>query len=167
MTLEQAIKALRSGDQAAFTHIYNLYFSKFRNYFYSYLSRYDLAEELTHDIFLKLWSFRQHLPEELDLESYLFLMARNCLYNFLKRKRKEAGVHARVRDREVIALDPSLQQDYQAAYKEYRYCLEQLDPQQKEIFLLSREEGLTYNEIAAQLGISARVVKRKMENALY
>src|ERR1700743_2755595 len=126
MTLEQATKALRSGDQAAFTHIYHLYFSKFRNYFYSYLLRYDLAEELTHDIFLKLWSFRQHLPEELDVESYLFLMARNRLYNYLKRKRKEAGVHAKFGQEEAIVLEPLLQQDYQAAYKEYRYCLEQL-----------------------------------------
>lgn len=166
MTLEEAIEQLRCGNQAGFTHIYHLFFSKFRNYFHYYTGRYDIAEELTHDVFLKLWLFHDQLPLQLNIESYLFMMARNNLFNHLKRQRKEVSVHQQVIDKQPVAVDPLLQQVYRQTMEEYRQCLDQLDPDHKTIFLLSREEGLTYQQIAMQLGISAKMVKRKMEHTL-
>ncbi len=166
LTLSVAIDQLRSGNQDAFTHIYHLFFTKFRNYFHFYTARHDIAEELTHDIFLKLWVFHEKLPPGVDIESYLFIMARNCLYNHLKRKRKEYTVHQTVMAREPIVTDPAVQQAYQQTLEEYHACLNELDEEHRTIFLLSREEGLTNQQIAEQLGISYKMVRRKMETIL-
>ena len=166
MTLDEAIILLRQGNQDGFTYVYRLFFSKFRNYFHYYTRRFDISEELAHDVFLKLWVHRDKLPDSLNIESYLFMMARNSLFNHLKRQKKEATVHQLVTEKTPVTIDPGLQQVYQQALDEYHEWLNNLDADHKQIFLLSREEGLTYQQIAAALGISAKMVKRKMEHTL-
>lgn len=166
MTLDEAIQELRGGNQDAFTHIYRLFFSKFRNYFHHYTGRYDIAEELANDVFLKLWLYHSQLPDIQNMESYLFIMSRNELFNHLKKQKKEAMVYQRVTDKQEVVLDPAVQEVYKQAMNEYQLCLNQLDAEHKKIFLLSREEGLTYAQIATYMGMSVKMVKRRMEHTL-
>lgn len=166
ITLDEAIYLLRSGDQTGFTHIYHLFFSKFRNYFHHYTGRYDISEELAHDVFLKLWIYHKSLPEILNIESYLFVMSRNVLFNHLKKQKKEAVVYQLATDKQEVIHDPAVEEVYKQAMNEYQQCLNQLDAEHKKIFLLSREEGLTYLQIAAHMGMSVKMVKRRMENSL-
>lgn len=166
MTTETAVFGLRLGDESSFTYLYDQYAGKLCNYFTSFLKRRDIAEELTQDIFLKLWASRESLKEDLHFEAFLFLMARHHVFNFLKRKARELAVHESVAPGDVSYSDPFIHQLYKEALKEYHDCLEQLDPQQKKIFLLSRESGLTYSEISEELGLSVKTVEWHMSKTL-
>lgn len=75
-------------------------------------------------------------------------------------------MHQMVVEKQPVDIDPAIQQLYRQTLNEYQECLNSLDADHRKIFLLSREEGLTYQEIAMQLGISAKMVKRKMEYTL-
>lgn len=163
---KELLTRLITGDQAAFTTLYDRYAGRTCNYFSSYIKRRDIAEELTQDIFTKIWTIRSSLKPGVPFEGFLFLMARNHAFNFLKRKLKEQAITAGLGLPEVDTEDPFVVQSYKETLREYRDCLGQLGESQRNIFLLNREQGLTYRQIAERTGISVKTVEWHISNAL-
>lgn len=148
------------GDEQAFEEI----FYRFRSGLLSYLVRFtkstDEAKELTQEVFIKLWSNREHLSGVESPRHYIFTMARNKAVDFLRR----AALDSRMRrhlwesikefrsstEEQVFANDKSRLID-EAIYK--------LSHQKQTVFRLSRVEGLSHDQIAIQLNISKNTVK--------
>jgi RNA polymerase sigma-70 factor (ECF subfamily) len=128
----------------------------------------DMAEELVQDIFLKIWTKRSQLTEIESLKTYLYRAARNQALNHLRRLKLErrwqeeqaaAGEPATVFAADEDASGHELAEAVQSA-------IERLPPRCREIFLLSRDGGLTYAEIARTLEISVKTVETQMGRAL-
>ena len=128
----------------------------------------DVAEELVQDVFFKLWNKREQLAEIDALKTYLYRAARNTALNHLRRQKLELAHE----EREAVKGEPSTVEstDDSASTAEVteavRRAIHRLPPRCREIFLMSRDGGLTYNEIASDLGLSVKTVETQMGRAL-
>ncbi len=136
-------------------------------YAHFYLKDYAAAEEVVQDLFFNLWKKREELEITTSIKSYLYKAARNHSLNVLK--------HIEVRENykkmnEEHRSESELQgtNELEAVELEERIkaAIDQLPPERKKIFLMSRYEDLKYREIAEKLNISVKTVEAQMGKAL-
>jgi RNA polymerase sigma-19 factor, ECF subfamily len=164
---EIVLKRLQAGDQNAFSDIYSHYYPSVHAQVLHLVHSPELSEDVTQEIFLKIWENRGKLPDIQSFKSYLFITARNHTLNVLKSAaRSEAGMCEIIRHFEHFRN--STEEDVQ--HNEYLRFIQQkmdeLPPRTREIFQLCREQSKSYNEVAASLGISRDAVKSRMVHAM-
>lgn len=153
-------------DERAFGRLVRIYWQAVYNHALTYLKSPQLAEETALDVFEKLWRKRELLPQVENFKDWLFILGRNEFISRLRKKLDnppQPGTAAWWIE-EVHIPGQSLELKELARWIEMG--IEKLTPHQKEIFTLSREQGLTHEQIALQLGISRHTVKGHMVNAL-
>lgn len=163
----ELLQLAANGGQDAFTEL----FMQNRHKLFSFLMRLtqspEATEDVIQDIFMKLWRNKSSLAEIDNFSSYLFRMAQNQCITQFKRMAKETLILSRLAS--DSSASRSTTEDH-IAVKEVQEQLQQavakLTPQQKLVFTLSREKGLKYDEIAAELNISPSTVKNHMIDAL-
>lgn len=155
------------GNEKAFSVLFHHYRPKIYSYALHLFRNVGLADELVQEVFLKVWLHRDKLPHLLKFESWVFIIARNQVFDTLKHLAKEAA--ARKQMAQLLDPEANLVED-QLLTKENEIRLQQaldhLSPQQKLIFTLSRNEGMKHEEIASQLNISRNTVKTHLVHAL-
>jgi RNA polymerase sigma-70 factor (ECF subfamily) len=158
--------AIRAGDREAFARLFRHWYPRLAEYALRLLDSRDAAEDAVQEVFVALWKGRERLPEPDSLAGYLHRAVRNRALNQL-RGRRTAGRWLSMQDPEP-QIEPEA--DTGLADREldaaYRAALAELAPRGREIFLLSRERGLTYSQIAETLGISVKTVETMMGRAL-
>jgi RNA polymerase sigma-70 factor (ECF subfamily) len=146
-------------------------FDKYKNRLYGYVlaiahSPYA-AEEITQEIFIKLWLCRDLLHEVENLDGYIFTIARNRTLNYL---RKAANDSRLLRELQALTMPSRNDVEERAMVMEYdrltRDAVSLLSPQRRLVFQLSRDGGLKHEEIAEQLHLSQHTVKNHMVEAL-
>lgn len=146
-------------------------FDSYKNRVYGYVlaiahSPYA-AEEITQEIFIKLWMCRDLLHEVENLDGYIFTVARNRTLNYL---RKAAYDTRLLRELRELVSPQHNNVEERALVAEYdqllRNALSELSPQRRLVFQLSRDGGLNHEEIAEQLHLSRNTVKNHMVEAL-
>jgi RNA polymerase sigma-70 factor (family 1) len=156
-----------AGDESGFAGIYEMYNRPVYNFIIKYVNSVPMAEDLTQEVFMKLWESRSNLTEVKSFRAYLFTTARNHTLNNLKVVfRSEAAIG------EVIAgfikLRNATEEDI--LHKDYisflRKTLDELPARSREIFKLCREEEKTYDEVAKSLNISRNAVKNHMVHSM-
>lgn len=161
------LNLVSEGDESAFRVIFNHYSDKLYNYARKITDNEELAEELVMDAFLKIWCNREELSKINNFDSYLFTIVRNQAFTAIKRRAHEASII------NILSLSNTEYQDCTedtVSYNEYKQLLSkavnQLPPQQKLVYSMSRDEGLKYDEIADQLNLSKNTVKAHLKKAL-
>lgn len=155
------------GDEQAFKEI----FTRFRPRVISYLTRITKshvdAEELSQEIFLKLWFNRETLDSVKLPEHYIFVMARNRALDHLRKaaldSRMRRNIWASISERTEAADEQAIGYD---AARLIREATEKLSAQRQTVLKLSRIEGLTHDQIAMQLSISKNTVKNHIVASL-
>ncbi|SHL68419.1 RNA polymerase sigma-70 factor, ECF subfamily [Chitinophaga jiangningensis] len=164
----EILRLIAEGDEQAFTVLYNRYWNKVYTYLLRMTKSHEIAEELLYDIFTKLWTGRELITEIQHMDAFLSKVAYNKAISFFRytasqRKMQQLVAqqmeHARVDDAADKLLDNEARELLQEAIR-------QLSPQRKLVFTLSREQGLTHEQIARQLNLSTQTVKKTMSNAL-
>ncbi|GAA0890838.1 RNA polymerase sigma-70 factor [Fulvivirga kasyanovii] len=158
---------IRSGDEQAFEVLFKRHYAGMCGYAFRYVEDNAQAEEVVQDVFLNFWEKRLTLEITGSIEAYLYRSVRNACLNHIKHTK----VKLRYAESQVMSLSET---DNQVSDKvvelELRekidICVDQLPPERKRIFKLSREEGLKYKEIAGQLGLSVKTVEAQMGKAL-
>ena len=164
----ETIKRFKIDDMSAFDIIYRTYSKKLYRFAYSIIKVKPDAEGIVHEVFIKVWEKRNRIDEYLSFESYLFTITYNTTISFIRKKVKENKYIEYLKS----IQNPSIQSKIipEIEYKELKDKSEKiiglLPMRQKQIYKLSREEGLTYKEIAAKLSISVNTVETHMERAL-
>lgn len=162
--LEQdLLHRLSKGDEAAFVSIFDLYSARIYNFIIKYVQSPPLAEDLTQEVFMKLWESRAQVTKIESFKAYLFVIARNHTLNSLKKAFKsEAAVGEVVKN--YVTQRSNTEEDI--LHKEYlqflKRVLDSLPERSRRIFILCREEGKSYEEVAAAMGISKNAVKNHM-----
>jgi RNA polymerase sigma-19 factor, ECF subfamily len=164
----ELLSRLRAGDERALEQVFRSHYAGMCAFVRRIVHAPDVAEELVQDVFFKLWSKREQLVEIDALRTYLFRAARNTALNHLRRRKLERGWEEREAARGEPAATEST--DDGAASDEVQRAVEsaigRLPPRCREVFLLSREGGLTYGQIAESLEISIKTVETQMGRAL-
>jgi len=159
--------ALRKGNKSAFEDVFMQYHIKVFNFLLSYNGNIAECEEITQDVFVKLWEKRKFLDPDRNFNSYLFTIARNLLYNSFKKKGNEKAYIEYIKQHiDFASNDTENYIDTVELEHFYNTTLESMPQRRKEVFLLSRQQGYSYNEIASELSISVKTVEVHLSAAL-
>lgn len=158
---------IAEGDESAFRKLFEHYWDNIYSVALAFTKSPVIAEEMVQDVFVKIWTKRQYLPEVKKFSDYLFIIARNHIFTGLRKKIYEEPFSDHLKD---YFLEASNLPDQQLLCREAEHFLEeavlQLPPQQQLIYSLSRKEGLSQDEIASRLHISKNTVKSHLSKAL-
>ena len=165
----ELVKLLKKNDIAAFDAIYNKYCHKLHQFVFIYLlKREEDAEDIVQEVFIKIWQSRGKIDIHASFESFLFTIAYNTTMSLLRKRMSETKSREYLKSLQKIISDEQIINEIH--YKELNHkvqtLLKQLTPRQKEIYFLSREEGLSHQEIAKKLNISKCTVNNHLVNIL-
>jgi RNA polymerase sigma-70 factor (ECF subfamily) len=161
----QCLEKIAAGDSKEFEWLYKNYCSKIYNYLLLLTSDKALSEDITQDVFIKIWKNKEALTTINNFNGYVYFIAKNLLLDKWRKQQNE---------KEVIKNFASTQQQtennlfYQRSEEQaVSAAIKTLSPKQELIYRLIREEGRTRNEISKSLKLSPNTVKATMQNALH
>lgn len=166
VTDAEIISGLRRGESTAFDTIFRDWYPRLVLIADRIVGERPVAEDLAQEVFLELWRRRETLTLETTVHAYLLQSVRNRSLNHLR--------HVQVRRRSVpdvveMSAVPT-PADASTVAAELAVAIERatqsLTPRCREVFQMSREQGLKYSEIATQLGVSVKAVEAQMGKAL-
>lgn len=153
-----------SGDnEDAFDAFFYRYNTKVYSFILHMVEVPAVAEELVHDVFLKIWLTRQTLRDIVNPGNYLFVIAKNHALNQLEKMANERKGKTLLETRPVKhGEDPEEEFFFKESLALVTEAINQLPEQQRIVFQLSREGGLSREEIAERLNISPNTVKNHL-----
>ncbi|MBC7868403.1 MAG: RNA polymerase sigma-70 factor, partial [Gloeobacteraceae cyanobacterium ES-bin-316] len=155
------------GDEAAFRRLFEMHWDNIYGVAFTFTKSAVVSEEMVQDVFVKVWLNRQQLSSVRKFSDYLFIIARNHIFSALRKKIQEESFADYLVN---YFTEPCNLPDQQLLCRETEnlvlQALEQLPPQQQLVYTLSRQEGLSQEEIASKLAISKSTVKSHMNKAL-
>jgi RNA polymerase sigma-70 factor (family 1) len=167
---EQLLALLKADDELAFTILLDRYQRKVYKQALTWLKDTQWAEEITQDVFLKIWSKRDSLSTVSKFDGYLFILCKNIILNSLECSSKKAILKRVVDLPDAEIIDPSYSADKIILLKDAQNTtatiINSLPPVRRKVFIMNRFEGLTYEEIARDLNISRSGVRDHMVKAL-
>ncbi|MGN6491902.1 MAG: RNA polymerase sigma-70 factor [Agriterribacter sp.] len=156
---------IAAGDEQAFALLLDQYRGRVFSHVLTYVKMHDEAVEIVQDIFVKIWMQRERLLEVRDFPSYLFIVSRNYLVSAIRKRVSErTALHDEDMLHEIIRPDNAL--EAKELEKHIAAAVEQMPPQQRMVFTLSRSGQLSQEEIAGKMNITKRTVKHHMAAAL-
>ncbi len=158
---------IASSNELAFREVFDLYQGELFTTALKLTKSFDSAQEITQEVFINLWVSRKKLEEVENPGAYIFRILYNAISLYL---RKESNRENIIRSALKFATDISNSTteliDVHESEQIIEKALVQLPAQQKIIYKLSRQQGLSIDEIAAQLNISPHTVKSHLSKAL-
>lgn len=158
------IADFRNGSEPAFNQIFLAYDSKLMSYVSKICITRQEAEEVVQDVFVSLWENRSAI-EGTDITGWLIRVSRNKALKSLRKRilQTDISLLPELRSGEANSLEQLYLNEIE---KHIQTLIQSLPPVRRKIFLMSREENMSYLEIANELGISALTVKKQMSLAL-
>ena len=157
------LESIAAGDGKAFAALFRIWYPKVKVFLVRFINDEKVAEDLTQDIFIRIWTFGPSLTEIRKFDTYLFRMTRNAALNYLRDRKGNLNV-----------MDLSLMDDVgieELYYRQekiliMRMLVEKMPPQRQKVFKLSRMNGFSNDKIAEILGISKKTVENHLTDAL-
>ena len=160
------IKGLRSGRESAYDQLFKEFYQPLSVFANSYVHDLETAKEIVQDLFVHLYEKRKTLVITTSIKSYLYQSVRNRCLNQIKHQQVQKMHHDRMKPEQNFS--ENLEDKIRETELEHMIfkVVDQLPPQCRRIFNMSRVSGLSNGEIAGQLDISKRTVETQISNAL-
>ncbi|QEH41635.1 RNA polymerase sigma factor [Chitinophaga sp. XS-30] len=161
------LQRISEGDEQAFAALYKIYVPRLVPVIRRTVQSEIMVNEVIQETFVRLWIGRDKLGGVRDAGAWIYRIAANVSYNYLKRRLVEqkalkvAGT-SRTEEHEDISAGIYLRE----LLGSVREAVQHMSPQRQKIYRLSREQGLTVPEIAAELGLSTNTVRNTLSSAL-
>jgi len=163
----EILKLLAQGSEYAFIQIFDQYQAKVFSKALKLLKSRDLAMDVVQEVFIRVWNRRIAFAEVKNLEAFIFTMTKNFTLNVIRDRSAEISAEYKYSLQRDITdntvEDLVIDQQYENLIQQ---AIEKLTPQQREVFKLSRVDGLNHEEIANRLHISDRTVNNHLNIAL-
>ncbi len=170
----ELLRRLKQNDEIAFKVIFSKYYSRLYYFILEFVPLKDIAENIVQDTFFTLWNKRHELTDVTNFGAYLFTVAKNnCLYRLRYQKyRKKLFTEYSIdtveleANLEVLTTIDSSTYTFEEIERIIQETLDELPPQCKKVFILSRFEEKKNKEIAEELNISVKVVEKHITKGL-
>lgn len=165
MNNEGFLKALKQGDELAFNFLFDRHYKSLVAFITTYTRNKDLSEDIVQQSFISLWNKRESMHFTGCPKKYLYTIAYN---QFVDYYRKSVRKNYLLEELRIELLRNSIEDDDEILEKRVKklwLIIEKLPPKCKNIFLMSRQQGLKYKEIAEKLDISPRTVEEQVRIA--
>ncbi len=168
------IADIRNGKHEAYEYLFATYYPRLHNYALRFLADGDAVGDIIQDCFMKLWEKRGELILQ-SVGALLFRMVRNQCLNYLRHKALEDSEwlqslnledHSERLYSTDFLDDPDQELLFQELKRQVEQTLDALPERSRQIFTMSRFDGMKNREIAEELGISVKVVERHIGRAL-
>lgn len=165
--ITECFQRLAKGDESAFETLFELYKKRVFGVAFKMLKSEVEAEEIVQDVFLSIWLAQSKLGYINDPEAYLFTITYNTIYAYLKKASRDQQflktiinhiTHIQNTTEEAIAANET--------NKLINEAIQQLPPQQRTVYELSKQEGLSYDEIAGRMQLSRNTVRNHLAEAM-
>jgi RNA polymerase sigma-70 factor (ECF subfamily) len=177
LTDQQLIDRIRQGDGVAFKALFRTYYEPLCGFVESRIGDPSAAEDLVQNIFLGVWRRREEVDPGTSVKAYLFGAARNESIDFRKRKKVRDDWKEEHQVDTQVDLDgapgparqlngPVEEAERRQLQEELQNGVDALPERRREVYILSRRHGLTYEEIAEVMEISPKTVDNQMVEAL-
>jgi len=166
-TEKELVKKLKDGDSFAFEVLFYKYRNKIKGFALKIVPAQIDPEEIVQEVFVRVWLKKEAIDPEKDFQSYLFSIAKHLVLDHLKsavnRKLYFVGEHFQQDLLEDEGLESSISEETE---EKLQKLINEIPERRREIFRLSRFEGLSYKQIAERLNISENTVDSQIRNAL-
>jgi len=163
----QWLAALSTGDFKAFNVLYEKYHRPLYFFAFKLSKTSHEAEELVQSVFVTVWETRQTIDPSKPFSAYLFSIARNRFYDMLRKRVNESCyTDYLLQQNSLIADDVEKEIEDKEINEIIHKLLQQIPKRQQEIFRLSRNENMSYKQIAGKLQISENTVDTQIRKAL-
>ncbi len=157
------VEKVKKSNIEAFDILFMKYSRKLYHFSLGYFKSGADAEDMIQEVFVQLWENRDKLDPQYSFNSYIFTITKNKILNVIRKRVYENKYLDTVSAKQIL---PNFTTDDQMDFKELleisEEAIDTLPPKRKQIFKMSRNEGMTYEEIAAELGISKKTVENQM-----
>lgn len=160
LELELVLSKLADGDKAAIEELYNYYYPRLYNFSRTFLKLKEGIDDILQEVFIKIWQNRKNIKTPDTFNSYIFIITRNLLLNELRSRLNNKKMKDKV-GKLAISVEYSFieQSEFHDLKEKIDIAISQLPLRQKEIFILSRVDGLSHKEIAEKLAIQSKTVE--------
>jgi RNA polymerase sigma-70 factor, ECF subfamily len=165
---KELLLLIREDDMVAFYQLYERYSRRLYGFVLRYIKLEADAEEIVQEVFIKIWESRTKIDVYSSFESFLFTVAYNATISQFRKRASEKKYLEHLKSLQQVESMPDLTDEihFNELNEKVQALLNELTPRQKEIFQLSREQGLAHDEIAKKLDISINTVKKHIANTL-
>ncbi|UGU17342.1 sigma-70 family RNA polymerase sigma factor [Sinomicrobium kalidii] len=158
----ELVESLKDGDQEAFRKVFYLLRKRLYYFVFSYAKSDYVADEMVQEVFIKIWQKRKTI-KPLTFTTFVFTIARNLTYNHMRDTFRRESAREEVWKNASTQYEQIETRMLLAEYKRIvNRIVDELSPQKKTIYIMSREEGRTNTEIADILGITPKTVKNHL-----
>jgi len=160
INLDKIITDLAKDDEASLEELFGYYYPRLFNFSRSFLKIEEGIDDIIQEVFIKIWQNRKKINSTVTFNSYIFTITRNLLLNELRSRFNNEKTKEEIRNLSLAKEYSSMEQIEYCDLKEtVDNLVSELPERQKEIFVLSRIEGLSHKEIAEKLKISTKTVE--------
>src|SRR5699024_11181116 len=161
------VQGITEGDEWAFKQIFLMYYEPLCNFCWRYTKSKAISEDLIQEVFADLWHHRRGLDPSRSIRLYLYQAVKNKALDYLDHQKvvRRYQENYRNANRDIVK-QKSLQKEDERFITVVREAIYNLPPRTQQIYILHREDGLTYQEIARVMDVSVKTVEAHMGKAL-
>lgn len=165
--IQHLILKVSEGNEIAFARLYETFFAKIYSFTGCFIKSAEARKEVVSDVFLTIWNNRSRLTEIKNFESYVFIITRNKSVDYLDKYRQKPA-YLEEESFEIITENDSPEDKILTKELEIiiNKSINELPERCKLIYLMSRDEGFTYKEIAEILTLSEATINSQIVIAL-
>ncbi|MDI9564064.1 MAG: RNA polymerase sigma-70 factor [Bacteroidota bacterium] len=165
--LDKTLKQLANDDKNALEKLFNYYYPRLYSFSKTLLKLDEGIEDILQEVFLRIYQNRKNIKSTETFQSYIFTITRNLLLNELRSRLNEHKAKEKIY-RESVAREYLLSEkiEFLELQEKLEQIIETLPDRRREIYLLSRKEGLSHKEIAVKLDISEKTVEYHITQSL-
>ena len=151
-------------DKKHFKYLFDTYFDAIRNYLYFRSGNTELSTDIAQECFMRVWEKRDSFKDP-PVKALLYKIANDL---FISKYRKDLVAQSYIANTKQYDETESPEEilEYKELNRRYEFALTQLSEKQRVVFLMSRNEGYKYAEIAERLNLSVKAVEKRMKHAL-
>jgi len=163
---EQLLRGITAGDESTFRRLFDAYYQLLVSFAFRFLNDLDSSRNVVQDVFVSLYDKRESITIHTSLKAHLYQSVRNRALNVLKRDKMQREHHHRIFEEQSEGDAYEEISGVDEMQNRISKVVDELPPQCRRIFIMSRRDGVANGDIADQLSISKRTVETQISKAL-